>query len=428
MKPRRLREAHAHIASHGRSMEMLDLSGCRSLDECLQRLASGASDTRQGWLLAHGARVEGWAEARWPSIDELDGATRGRACVVMSFDHHSACANRAAMHAAGIKAGDRIEPGGVVCVDAAGEATGLLLEGAASKAWNAAPEPGEVARTRHVESSLRALSALGFACVDDMLSQTWLGPALGEIERRGELACDVGLYAPIASLGQVAGTRTAWESARVRLRGGKIFVDGTLNSRTAAMLTEYREPAPGFPRGQALMSVGDVVEAIRRVHEVMGDGGELAAHAIGDAAVRAVLDGVEAWQREKGREAVRVRIEHAEVVDAGDVGRFAELGVTASLQPCHLLADVEALTRYLPHRLDRVLPIRDLLASGLIPGRSLVFGSDVPIVRAEPEDSILAATTRKRAEMVGSGAIAPEQAIDERTAWACFGCEARPRD
>lgn len=423
-----MREAHAHIASHGRSMEMLDLSGCRSLDECLQTLAKGASDTRQGWLLAHGARVEAWAEARWPGIDELDGVTRGRACVVMSFDHHSACANSVAMHAAGIRAGDRIEPGGVVCVDARGTATGLLLEGAASKAWSAAPEPDAAARMRHVESSLRALSALGFACVDDMLSQAWLGPALGEIERRGMLACDVGLYAPALTLGQVANTRAAWESTRVRLRGGKIFVDGTLNSRTAAMLTDYRDPAPGFPRGQALMSVGDVVEAIRRVHEVMGDGGELAAHAIGDAAVRTVLDGVEAWQKENGRESVRVRVEHAEVVDAADLGRFAKLGVTASLQPCHLLADVEALTRYLPHRLDRVLPIRDLLASGLIPGRSLVFGSDVPIVRADPGDSVRAAVDRRRSEVPVSAAIAPEQAIDEATAWACFGCEARPRD
>lgn len=427
-----MREAHAHIASHGRSMEMLDLSGCRSLDECLQTLEKGASDTPRGWLLAHGARVEAWAEARWPRIDELDGVTRGRACVVMSFDHHSACANSAAMQAAGIRAGDRIEPGGVVCVDAGGTATGFLLEGAASKAWNAAPEPDKATRTRHVEASLRALSALGFACVDDMLSQAWLGPTLGEIERRGMLACDVGLYAPVATLGQVASTRVAWESARVRLRGGKIFVDGTLNSRTAAMLTDYHDPAPGFPRGQALMSVGEVVEAIRRVHEVMGEGGELAAHAIGDAAVRAVLDGVETWQNERmgarGRESVKVRIEHAEVVDAADVGRFAKLGVTASLQPCHLLADVEALKRYLPHRLDRVLPIRDLLASGLIPGRSLVFGSDVPIVRAEPGDSILAAVDRRRADMPASAAIAPEQAIDEKTAWTCFGCEARPRD
>jgi predicted amidohydrolase YtcJ len=403
-KPDRLREAHAHIAAHGRSMEMLDLSGCRSLAECLDAIARAASDGSRAWVLAHGLRIESWPEARWPSIRELDGATGAKPCVVMSFDHHSACANSAAMRAAKIRAGDRIEPGGVVCVDAAGEATGVLLEGAASRAWNAAPEPDGAARVRHVASSLRALSALGYAHVEDMLSPSWLGPILHQLEREGSLACDVGLYAPVAALAEVAGTRAGWESSRLRLRGGKIFVDGTLNSRTAAMLTDYRDPAPGFPRGQALMGVGDVVNAMRAVYGVLGDGGELAAHAIGDAAVRTVLDAVEAWTSGGGRGVVRVRVEHAEVIDAADVARFAGLGVTASLQPCHLLADIEALARYLPHRLDRVLPIRELIESGLVPGRSLVFGSDVPIVRAEPEDSILAAVERRRADMPSRGA------------------------
>lgn len=156
------------------------------------------------------------------------------------------------------------------------------------------------------------------------------------------------------------------------------------------------------------MGVGDVVEAMHAVHGVMGDGGELAAYAIGDAAVRVVLDGVEAWQRElagtRVRESVKVRIEHAEVVDAADVGRFRALGVTASLQPCHLLADVGGIARYLPHRLDRVLPIRDLIASGLVPGRSLVFGSDVPDRAGEPWSRVLATTTRKRADMPCSAA------------------------
>lgn len=424
MKPSPMREAHAHIAAHGRAMEMLDLSSCRSLDHCLHLISDAAASADDGWLLAHGVRVEAWPEARWPHIAELDHASRGRPCVVMSFDHHSACATSAAIHAAGIKPGDRIEPGGVVCIDDRGRPTGLLLEAAAAKVWNTAPEPAVEARRGHVRSSLHALALLGFSSVDDMLSQPWLGPILNQLERSGALACDVGLYAPIASLSEVAGTRATWESARVRLRGGKVFVDGTLNSRTAAMLTDYRDPAPGFPRGQPLMSVADILNAIRHVHEVLGDGGELAAHAIGDAAVRAVLDAAEAWQTEhaggREREAVKIRIEHAEVIDAQDVPRFAALGVTASLQPCHLLADIEALTRYLPHRLGRVLPIRDLLASGLVPGRSLVFGSDVPIVRANPEDSILAATTRRRADMPGPASIAPEQAIDEATARACF--------
>lgn len=417
------REAHAHIAAHGRSMEMLDLSAARSLGECLDLLerAANADGSPAGWVLAHGARTEGWREARWPTIMELDRATRGRACVVMSFDHHSACANSMAMHAAELRPGGRVEPGGLVCVDARGEPTGLLLEGAAMKAWHAAPEPDSAARLRHVEASLASLRGLGFARVDDMLAQNWLGPMLGELEQAGRLACDVGLYAPLGVLAGIAQGRAAWESSRVRLRGGKVFVDGTLNSRTASMLNDYRDGVSTFPRGQALLGVGDVVAAIRTVRGVMGANGELAAHAIGDGAVRIVLDAVEACRHDLG--GVRVRIEHAEVIDPPDVTRFAELGVVASLQPCHLLADIEALKRYLPHRLDRVLPIRSLIESGLVPGRTLVFGSDVPIVRANPEDSIRAAVYRRRADMPERDAIAPDQSIDAATAWACFSCD-----
>ncbi len=90
------------------------------------------------------------------------------------------------------------------------------------------------------------------------------------------------------------------------------------------------------------------------------------------------------------------------------------------MQPCHLLADVEALERSLPHRLHRVLPLRDLLDAGLVPGRTLIFGSDVPIVPADPADSITAATLRRRPHDPPSRAIAPHQAISEKTAWECF--------
>ena len=114
------------------------------------------------------------------------------------------------------------------------------------------------------------------------------------------------------------------------------------------------------------------------------------------------------------------RIEHAELISPEDIPRFKQLGVIASVQPCHLLPDIEALRRALPDRLDRVLPIRELIESGMEPGVDLLFGSDVPIVRAEPRDSIRAAVDRRREGMGQSEAIGPGQAIDEATAWRCF--------
>ena len=114
------------------------------------------------------------------------------------------------------------------------------------------------------------------------------------------------------------------------------------------------------------------------------------------------------------------RVEHAEIIDEADVPRFAALGVVCSVQPCHLLYDIEALRRYLPDRVDRVMPMRELVESGCEPGVLLWFGSDVPIVRPHPEDSIRAAVHRRRVGMAADDAIGLRQAIDEADAWAAF--------
>jgi len=153
--------------------------------------------------------------------------------------------------------------------------------------------------------------------------------------------------------------------------------------------------------------------------ERMGIG--LAVHAIGDGAVRAVLNAYEGRDRRGAPSSFpRLRIEHAELIDEAEVPRFAKLGVVCSVQPCHLLYDIEALTRGQPGRLDRVLPLRELISAGCKPGELLWFGSDVPIVRPHPGDSIQAAVHRSREGMETTNAIAPNQAISEAEAWAAF--------
>lgn len=435
---RALREAHAHIASHGRALTMPDLSACASVAECLDVLARerARAGGPTAWVLAHGARAESWREARWPTLAELDRAVPDRPCAVMSFDHHAVVANSMALAAAGIASASGDEPGGVVCRDAhTGAPTGLLLERSAHRVWNLAPDPGPDERRAHVLAALQDLASHGYVEVHDMLAQPWLGPLLAELHDSGRLPAHVELYVPLDDLESAVLGAPAWQRPGVRLAGGKIFTDGTLNSRTAWMLQPYRDPMPGMDRGKPLMTVDEIATAIERcaLH-----GLQLAAHAIGDGAVRACLDAAERASGHQGAKAPTgrgpsssmpgcpdasmplLRIEHLELVDAADVHRFAALGVTASVQPCHLLYDIEALRRYLPHRLERVLPLRDLIDSGLAPGRTLLFGSDVPIVRPHPEDSVLAATSRRRTAMSPSDAIAPEQSISETRAWAAL--------
>lgn len=411
----RLREAHAHLGMLGESLLQPSLERCASVAECLDVVGRAASAAEAGgWALVRAARVEGWSERRWPTLSELDAATRGVPTVVLSFDHHMAVANSAAMAASGLRAGEPVPPNGVVCVDSGGSATGVLMEQAAVVAWNAAPEFAFEQRVEQVRAGAAHLAALGFVEAHDLHTPEWMGPALAALEREGELPLSVRLYPPFARIEHEAARASEYESAKVRLAGGKLFADGTLNSQTALML----EPYSGGGYGTAMHTRAEIEAAIARCDAV---GRHLAVHAIGDGAVRVVLDCFE-----RVRPSTRGgRIEHCELIDGADVGRFRQLGVACSVQPCHLLADVEVIHRTLAHAESRVLPLRDLLASGLQPGNAesgLVFGSDVPIVRADPADSVQAAVERRRLGAPEAESIGPAQAISVEEAWRCFSC------
>jgi predicted amidohydrolase YtcJ len=424
-RPAELCEAHGHLPWLGKALSMLSLEGCTSVRDSLDRIAARAATMTPGaWLQVHSARYEGWAERRWMTRDELDRATGDRPTLVMSFDHHAVFANSAALAAANIDRSTPDPAGGIIervsSGANSGEPTGLLLEAAAFSTWALAPEPPESGRQAQITAALDHLAALGFLEMHDLASPHWLGPLLATLEREHRLPLRVGLYGLLDDIEAIAATRSTWESPRVRLLGGKIFTDGTLNSRTAWVLEPYAESPPDLKHGKPLMTPKEITNAAERCLRLnLG----MAMHAIGDGAVRACLDGISQITpslRLSVSPSLPIRIEHAELIAPADVPRFAELGVVASVQPCHLLADIEALHRAVPGQLDRVMPWKSLIRSGLVPGKTLLFGSDVPIVRANAEDSIQAAVERRRAGMTAREAINPDEAIDEATAWACF--------
>jgi predicted amidohydrolase YtcJ len=408
-----LREAHAHVFQLGRSLTMLDLGGCTSAHSMLDAIARFAEGLdSDDWVLAHSARPEGWDDPTWPTREQIDLAGSGRPLVAWCFDYHALIASSAALEHARIDATTEIQSG-VVELDADNEPSGLLLEHAALHMWNRVPEPDETKRVELVRRACLHLHALGFVEVHDLKAQPWLGGVLSDLCRNGEIDMSFELFPLIPDLRASLAAQSAGYDNRVRIVGGKIFVDGTLNSRTAWMLHPYADGHPDRPCGTSMMTQTQIENAMQTCADA---GLPIATHAIGDGAVRAVLDGIE----KLGLGGTGCRIEHAELIDKTDLPRFASLGVKASVQPCHLLPDMEALKRALPDRLDRVLPIRSLIESGLKPGKDLMFGSDVPIVRADVQDSIQAAVHRRREGMDESESINPDEAIDESTAMMCF--------
>lgn len=425
MESPRWRDAHLHLAAHGEELDAVSLRSCRSVGECLEMLARAAADAPEdAWISARHARVESWDGRRWPSARELDEATGGRCAFVQSFDHHALAASTRAMERTRVLeyTGD-----GVIERDAGGHATGLLLEGAANAFLGALPAKTDAEVRGYIERAQADLLSRGIVEVHDMFTTAAMARVLQEMERDGSLRMTVWLYATPEHFEEVRGVLGAPigigrgdAGGRVCFRGMKLFTDGTLNSRTAHMLHPFAEPIAAHPCGTPLLDDGFIREAMIRGAR---EGFDVTAHAIGDGAVRRMLDLYESLDEDD--RGLTLRIEHAQFVDEADVERFTELSagrgrVIASMQPCHLLADIEALHRLVPERIHRAFPVRDLVeaagARGVRAEQMVWFGSDTPVVDPSPSDNVQAAVHRRRAGMPADAMVAAAQAVDEAMA------------
>ena len=396
-------------------MDRVDLSDCRWPGQAVERLADRRRH-RPGPVIAGGARPESWSPPGWPRLVELDEATEDEPAVIWCFDTHTAMINSVALRRLGINSETPDPPDGVIERDSSGNPTGVLSESAVEAARRLEPVEGPRA-DRYVEIALRDLADHGFVEVHDMKSEPGLPRRIERARAAIGDACPrVVLYPLVEDLPAFAAARNEWETDAVRLGGGKIFLDGTLNSRTAWTLDPWADTGG---TGVAMHAEPKIREAVALCESL---GFPIAMHAIGDAAVRAGLDAIEsvAAVASLGGAVGRHRIEHVQLCHPDDVPRFAKLGVIASMQPCHLLYDIETLRRGCPDRLDRAQPARSLIDAGCEPGELLWFGSDAPVVRPDPGDSLQAAIERRRVGMDADGAIAPEQAVSAEQAASCF--------
>jgi predicted amidohydrolase YtcJ len=422
-------DAHLHLLLLVQAERQVDLDAAPDLDQTLALVAQAhaelvANGDREGWLLGHG-----WTLDRlggWPDADMLERLCPGRPVALYAHDHHSRWLSRAALHAAGIDQATGDPAGGLLRRDEHGRPTGVLHETACSLVDHAIPEPTEEDLQAGLARVAQRLAELGVTGCHDPgelgdEGSTRLGPAFyARLAARGQLPLRV--HASVRShqleraieLGLRSGKGVAAEAddpplvraaRRYRMGWLKLFADGSLGSRSAAMLEPYEttddRPPTGSPRGMYLASATELRALLDQAAEA-GISGQV--HAIGDAAVRRALDVL----ADLPPTPLMRRIEHAQLVDPADQPRFGALDIAASVQPVHLRSDINAARAAWGARAEHAFPLAGLLAGGaLIP-----FGSDAPVEPVDPWPGIAVAVARRDPNRPADEPLGEAHAID----------------
>ena len=373
-------DGHTHFAMWALSRRRVQLAGAGTREEAVRRVARAAPV--QGWVIGQGWDANEWTAA--PDRAALDAVQPGPVCLD-SLDVHAAWVNSAALAVAGITRATADPFGGRIVRDTAGEPTGLLLERAVELMLPHLPEPPAELLDAALREAQAEAHRLGLTGIHDVEDEAALA-AFTRLERSDELRLRVLFHPPVASLpdllrrGARSGTgRSAW----LRTGGIKLFLDGSLGSRTAWMLEPY---AGTRDRGMPITAEREAAVAMRTA---AGAGIAVAVHAIGDAAVRRALDLISALPRV----ALPHRIEHFQCVHPADLDRAAAAGIVVSMQPAHLLTDIPLVERHWGDRGGGAYPFESLRRRGT----SMVFGSDVPVAPIDPREGLYSAMERRSA-------------------------------
>ncbi|MBN1811779.1 MAG: amidohydrolase [Anaerolineae bacterium] len=395
-----LADSHVHFTSYALGLRDLDLSDAASLDEVLARVAARVRRTPEGeWVVGRRWDQERWPERRFPTAADLDQVAPEHPIVLQAKSGHALVANSCALRLAGIAADTPDPPGGRIGRDAAGQPDGLLFEESAMElVTSLVPRPNPEETDDALRRAFPNAWRVGLTAIHDV-DGTRAFEAYQRLHARGELGLRVVKYLPARTLDCAleVGLRGGLGDDWLRIGGIKVFVDGALGSRTAAMLAPYE----GEPDNVGVLTTNE--DSLRELTRKAAAGGlPLAVHAIGDRANRLVLDVLDGCrgrarpypEGEDEPRPYRHRIEHVQLLHPDDVGRLAALGVVASMQPIHATQDCEMADRYWGERCAIAYAWRSLTEVGAV----LAFGSDCPVEDLSPFLGIHAAVTRRRVD------------------------------
>lgn len=409
-----LTDAHLHLEQYARSLQRVNCD-TKDLDECLKRIASRVDGEPEGtWIEGHGWDQNRWG--RWPTAKALDRVSPSHPVYLTARSLHAAAANSAALRAAGIGIDARDPQDGALQRADDGSLTGVLFEGAMELVSRAIPSPGDAELAGMIEEAQESLWRLGLTGVHDFDGRSCFA-ALQHLRTQGRLGLRILKHLRLEQLdgALAAGLRSGFGDAMLRLGNVKIFADGALGPRTAAMLSPYDDEPEN--RGMLLLDEEQLLEISLRAAR---GGWPMTIHAIGDRANHQVLNALRALREISTREDIpwrRHRIEHVQVLHPDDVHRLAELQAFASMQPIHATSDRAMADAGWGERVRHAYAWRELQESGAV----LVFGSDAPVESANPFWGLHAAVNRTAPDAKHGGSPwTPEQCIDFESALAAY--------
>jgi predicted amidohydrolase YtcJ len=414
-------DAHGHVFGLGQMLTQLDLSATTSLPDALKAIGDYArANPGQGWLRGRGWNQENWKLGRFPTAADVDAVVSDRPVWFERVDGHAGWANSRALDAAGITDKTPDPAGGKIMRDANGKATGVLVDAAKELVAKVLPAQTEAEGRKVLDRALAEMARVGLTGAHD----AGLGVAEDRLYRayadQGKLTARI--------YGMIGGTQGDFDALAKNgplktygkdmyaLRAVKLYSDGALGSRGAALIKPYSDE----PHSHGLL-FHKTAEMDAMMKKAMARGYQVNVHAIGDAGNHQILD---IYQKELGATksaAQRHRIEHAQVVTQADILRFKTLGIIPSMQPTHATSDKNmAESRVGPERIKGAYAWRSFLHQG----SRIACGSDFPVESPNPFFGIHAAVTRQDSSGQPIAGWYPNQAMSLKEAFRCFTLDA----
>lgn len=408
-------DAHAHMMGIGFREMTLNLEGVGSIEELVSLVAANVQHSGEGETVTGRGWIEtGWPEGRMPNRDDLDPVSGDTPVILSRADGHALIANSAALNASGVNDATPDPDGGKIERDGDGRATGILIDTAMALVGDLIDEPSQERKREALEKASDVYAAYGWTGMHNMSVDPANLDLMEMLADQGEI--DIRVYNSVDKSGLAAlandGPRES-DNGRIITRAVKLYVDGALGSRGAAL----SEPYADRPDTAGLMLMGEA-EAQALFAEALPADVQINTHAIGDRANSLLLGWYEsAFNAHPEKTDMRWRIEHAQILHTDDIPHFAALGVIASMQPSHAIGDLFfAPDRLGPDRLEGAYAWRALIDAGAV----VAGGSDAPVERGDPLIEFYAAVARRGLNGYQDENWRPDQAVTRTEALKMF--------